>query len=248
DEYVFVVFCGTQKPGYRSRMRDVLFESVDLEEPLVKFGHRGSINRRVNEALDELWVAAPKSTYGIGLGPMLATIGRDHPQATFWFTGHGFGGALATLAALQHMKVAGLYTFGSPMVGDRLFQRAFEIPAWRFVNNTDVLARLPIVGRYRPLKLLVLGKKHPVGELKFIDANGRIGPVEVLPDGSGVDPFTYVRAKLGGAREAVADHAPLRYSVRTWNDYVGIAPIQAVQRPRLFSKWFGATLKWSAVA
>src|SRR4030095_7456607 len=147
DEYVFVVFCGTQKPGYRSRMRDVLFESVDLEEPLVKFGHRGSINRRVNEALDELWVAAPTSTYGIGLGPMLATIGRDHPQATFWFTGHGFGGALATLAALQHMKVAGLYTFGSPMVGDRLFQRAFEIPAWRFVNNTDVLARLPIVGR-----------------------------------------------------------------------------------------------------
>src|SRR5262249_40829462 len=165
NEFVFVVFCQTRVSSKRRRLRDRFFDwRIRLTTPLVQVGNRGSVNRFVEEALDEIWEIPPTSIYGAGVGSLLDAISRDNPNATFWFAGHGFGGALATLAALRFSRVAGLYTFGSPMIGDRHFQRSFDLPAWSFVDSADIVTRLPRVGRFRPLRLPFFAKYHPVGE------------------------------------------------------------------------------------
>ena len=60
-------------------------------------------------------------------------------------TGHSLGGALATIMASRR-DADELYTFGSPRVGDRCFvkeMRANKVKHYRFVNNNDVVARMP---------------------------------------------------------------------------------------------------------
>jgi triacylglycerol lipase len=88
-----------------------------------------------------------------------------------WVTGHSLGGALATLmvAKLRLEKdepVNGLYTFGSPRAGDRDFARRFDVDFesqdFRYVNNADIVTRIPT----RAMQF-----SH-VGSFRFFDANG----------------------------------------------------------------------------
>ena len=87
-----------------------------------------------------------------------------------WLTGHSLGGAMATLAAaeLVHADEAfyGLYTFGSPRVGDRDFARVFNVEArsrmYRFQNNNDIVTRVPA---------RVMGYSH-VGSFVYISEDG----------------------------------------------------------------------------
>ena len=56
---------------------------------------------------------------------------------------------MATICAgrclLSHIKSEpeGLYTFGSPRVGDKRYVNYTNIPHYRWVNNNDVVARVP---------------------------------------------------------------------------------------------------------
>ncbi len=76
---------------------------------------------------------------------------RNNNQA-LWITGHSLGGALAKLAAawLSAEKVFfnGLYTFGSPRVGDQTFAEHFDVRfktrTFRFVNHNDLVTRVPM--------------------------------------------------------------------------------------------------------
>lgn len=88
-----------------------------------------------------------------------------------WFTGHSLGGALAVLAVaklkLEHdmgFTINGLYTFGQPKVGNGDFARncdfIFYNQMYRFVNNNDVVARLPP------------GKYTHSGRLMYFDSKG----------------------------------------------------------------------------
>ena len=77
---------------------------------------------------------------------------RDNNQP-IWFCGHSLGGALATLAAARNaveaisVQVAGIYTFGSPRVGDKMFTAKFDAAfpgiSFRHVNNADIVPRVP---------------------------------------------------------------------------------------------------------
>ncbi|TDF56782.1 S8 family serine peptidase [Cupriavidus sp. L7L] len=85
-----------------------------------------------------------------------------------WLTGHSLGGALATVAAAEFSQILGhatVHTFGQPRVGDAslqaLFQREFPLRFFRFVNDDDVVARVP------PLY------SH-VGRLVHFDGSGRV--------------------------------------------------------------------------
>lgn len=83
-------------------------------------------------------------------------VGDGHPRK-LWITGHSLGAALATLYAarvqyasgsdvLANVKVQGLYTFGSPRVGDDEFVASLAEPlaklTFRFVNHEDLVTRV----------------------------------------------------------------------------------------------------------
>jgi len=82
------------------------------------------------------------------LGPLLK--GRGRPVAV---TGHSLGGALATLAAydlglaLGEGSLGPIYTFASPRVGDRDFQRAYDqalgARTLRIENSSDLVPEVP---------------------------------------------------------------------------------------------------------
>ena len=93
---------------------------------------------------------------------------------SLWFAGHSLGAALATLATARlkierGTPVNGLYTFGSPRVGDDDFAMAFnqnlEGQTFRYVNNADVVTRVP--------NRIPFGYRD-VGTFLFFDAAGKI--------------------------------------------------------------------------
>ncbi|MGB7086831.1 MAG: lipase family protein, partial [Phormidesmis sp.] len=79
----------------------------------------------------------------------LAEEGKLLPP--LYITGHSLGGALATMAAaalVDHgIRVAGVYTFGQPRVGDRTFVNQLNLKTgsrvFRFVNNNDIVPHVP---------------------------------------------------------------------------------------------------------
>ena len=156
--------------------------------------HAGFVN-----ALDEVWA-------GIS-GALL-----DHKSAgrQLWLTGHSLGGALATLATARLGRIAGLYTYASPRVGDAEFAASLAyINTARFVHANDLVPRMP------PRRL---GYEH-AGPRRFIALDGSIRPAEEPPI---LDETTNFEALFAGAVEAVRlqvfDHAPVLYATHLWND------------------------------
>jgi triacylglycerol lipase len=92
-----------------------------------------------------------------------------------WITGHSLGGALATLATAKlrlekAYPVDGLYTFGSPRVGDENFAIAFDHnfhdQTFRFVNNNDIVPRVPF---------RLMNYRH-VGIFRYFTPRGKLDP------------------------------------------------------------------------
>lgn len=68
-----------------------------------------------------------------------------------YITGHSLGGALATVATQnleQRIKsqIAACYTFGSPRVGNSLYERSTKAPFYRIVHSTDIVTLVPNLG------------------------------------------------------------------------------------------------------
>lgn len=204
---------------------------TDLKAIPVRTDSGGHVHQGFNEALDEIWTT---------LKPHLDAIrSGGGGTRTVWFTGHSMGAALATLAADRFGGdlVQGLYTFGSPPIGDVAFREQFRqrFPAgkcFRLVNNQDVVPHL-----------LSTSPFGHVGELRFIDSANEFvddpSRAAALVDqasrefGHAVDGVTnfiefaarhpsLLRPRLPGfiVPDFLADHAPINYAVRVWNNYV----------------------------
>jgi len=83
-----------------------------------------------------------------------------------YITGHSLGAALATVATQNlerdHVlrdQIAACYTFGSPRVGNREFERDFKSAIYRVVNTTDIVTVVP---------LLAMGYVH-IGDVRFLE-------------------------------------------------------------------------------
>ncbi len=117
----------------------------------------GKVHRGFKTEVDDLW-------------PMLETalIGNEQP---LWFCGHSLGGAMATICAgrcfLSHIESVPeqLFTYGSPRVGDKRYINFVKLDHYRFVNNNDVVTRVPPV---------FMGYRHSGSEV-YLNRDGKIG-------------------------------------------------------------------------
>jgi hypothetical protein len=170
----------------------------------------GRVHNGFKAALDDVWQE------------MLPEIKNLEDQGIkIWLTGHSLGAALATLAAGRLHDVQGLYTFGSPRVGDQDFKAKFRPKAFRVVNGNDIVAGIPAEGPY-----------HHVGELKFIDPkseiNDRSGPVEDSVGTPCIDLSNTAESENESQKfysaafipSSIRNHVPLLYSILLWNELV----------------------------
>jgi len=89
-----------------------------------------------------------------------------------WITGHSLGAALAILASAflssQDINIAGVYTYGSPRLGDDEFGKSFKSSGlwdktYRVVNCNDIVTMIPPPRPY-----------HHVGIPVRVDTNGEV--------------------------------------------------------------------------
>jgi triacylglycerol lipase len=66
-------------------------------------------------------------------------------QIPIYITGHSLGGALAQISAavLGNDQIAACYTFGSPRVGNLVFDLWVKPPSYRLVNYADIVPQVP---------------------------------------------------------------------------------------------------------
>jgi hypothetical protein len=208
-EFVVVAFRGSEVWRRRGKT-DLRVAAADLMTNadfwLTDWPNGGKVHRGFKNALDEVWE---------DLFACLTALQRG--ERKIWMTGHSLGAALATLAADRFGEVQGVYTYGSPRVGNLRFKKNYSNRIYRFVNGSDIVAQIPPEGFY----------VH-VGEPRFIDREGTIRsrPSESTSvffservDGEGA-------ASLGVKNSPKApvlvpyyliDHVPLLYALLIWN-------------------------------
>jgi hypothetical protein len=151
--FAIVAFRGTEtrRREGRTDFRDILADlGADADIRLIDSGQGGKVHQGFRGALDEVWEN------------LLAALRRLRRRGRkLWMTGHSLGAAIATLAADRYGDIQGLYTFGSPRVGDAAFKDDFFVNTYRLVHNNDVVTKVPPAGLY----------VH-VGELKYLDSRG----------------------------------------------------------------------------
>jgi hypothetical protein len=213
---VVLAFRGTQVDDFWSSLIDF---TTDVQFLPVPDSHGDLVHAGFLLALHEVWE------------PLITHLRGEQEQSPrpFWITGHSLGGALATVAANlccddPSLRLHGVYTYGSPRVGDSGFGSRIRVPVFRFRNDADLVPHLPPGPPFR----------H-VGRLQFIDGGGHLHS-DVTP---AAELMMDVGAGLVSATDAVtlqtvtrtetafdlplpaflADHAPLNYSVLVWNCY-----------------------------
>lgn len=148
--YDCIVACrGTEADQWNDLKADVNLLSVLAES----IGH---VHCGFKREVDDLW-------------PRLEEALKDN-EKTLWFTGHSLGGAMATICA-GRCKLSqipsdprGLFTFGSPRVGCGRYINYVELKHYRWVNNNDIVCRVPPPW---------MGYRHAGREL-YLNAFGRL--------------------------------------------------------------------------
>jgi triacylglycerol lipase len=158
DEKIVVVFRGSDQ------IKDWL---NDLDVDLVGGPLGGKIHEGFARMLHYVW-----RDLQLEIRQLKLAASQQNRSLPLLLTGHSLGAALATLATAylreKDQPVQGLYSFGSPRVGDRNFARYFNADfgdkTFRIVNQNDMVTRLP------PRALFY---SH-VGQLYFFDGLGKL--------------------------------------------------------------------------
>jgi len=122
---------------------------------------QGKIHIGFNHYVDKIWSG-------------ILTRGMDAKKnnKALWLTGHSLGAAMATIMAYRFATYdigptpAGLFTYGSPRVGNRKFINFFNTLPFehhRWVNDGDIVTKIPFVPFF-----------YHCGKMHKIDVNGVI--------------------------------------------------------------------------
>ena len=148
SEHDRVVACRGTEPQEWNDIRADANALTDLAETV------GRVHRGFKREVDDLWPLVKDH---------LVEDGRD-----VWFTGHSLGGAMAMICAgrceLDDIPIhpVQVVTFGAPRVGTKRYVTHADLDILRWVNNNDVVARVPPMW---------MGYQH-AGKLRYLDADG----------------------------------------------------------------------------
>jgi len=215
-DWIVLAFRGTQVDDFLSSVIDW---SVDALVVPILDGHNNLVHAGFFAGVKEVWADVVAHISGLQ---------AERPRP-LWITGHSLGAALATLAANlcsdqpKQLGLKGLYTYGSPRVGDEGFGKRIPCKVWRFRNNSDIVTHVPIGIVFR----------H-VGELEFIDSAGHPhlgldGTDKLFLEATTLhlspnEAHTMSRMMhMSGGKAPlpgfIADHGPINYAIRLWNCY-----------------------------
>ena len=145
---IFIVFRGTEPNQMKDILADVkAWRKPAREKGLVHFGFAQAIDKVYDNIVH--WINEQKLD----------------GERNITCTGHSLGAALATIMA-SRLDANELYTFGSPRIGNRAFVKEMNndgIKHYRFVNNNDIVTKVPF-----PIRFV----HH--GELVYINHFGNI--------------------------------------------------------------------------
>jgi triacylglycerol lipase len=150
NQHNSVIACRGTEPNEWTDIR------ADVDAVSVLAETAGKVHRGFKREVDNLW-------------PMLETSLMNNKQPVY-FTGHSLGGAMAKICAsrclLSHISTnpQQLFTYGSPRVGNRSYVKFVTLDHYRFVNNNDIVTRVPPIW---------LGYQHSGHEVYF-NRNGDI--------------------------------------------------------------------------
>lgn len=179
NEHDAVVTCRGTEPNEWNDVRADLAIGRALSETV------GWVHKGFKREVDDLW-------------PRLEQALVNNTR-TLWFTGHSLGAAMAAICAgrcaLSHIRSIprALFTFGCPRIGSSRYVNFVQFEAHRWVNNNDIVARVPPAW---------LGYRHK-GQEVYLNSSGKIrcltrwqrikdlwrGFVQGLREGQ-IDPFT----------------------------------------------------------
>lgn len=140
-DYIVVSFRGTKEP------RDFLTDLMIRKKPFLGNGKSesgfGEVHRGFNMAFESVRDQ---------LKATLDAFEAEQSGRPIFVTGHSLGAALAQLAALYLASVgkdvASVYTYGSPRVGNKDFQRGYESllkdRTFLHINNSDIVTTIPL--------------------------------------------------------------------------------------------------------
>jgi triacylglycerol lipase len=165
---------------------------ADLRLGFVLAESVGWVHRGFKREVDDLWPRVEQALV--------------NNTRTLWFTGHSLGGAMAAICAgrckLSYIRSnpRALYTFGSPRIGNGRYVNYVEIESYRWVNNNDIVTRVPPAW---------LGYRHKGQEI-YLNAYGKIR--RLTPWQRVKDRWRgFVRGLGEGNFDHFADHSIGRY-------------------------------------
>lgn len=145
-----VIACRGTEPNEWNDIRADVNAAAVVTEAL------GKVHKGFNAEVNDIW-------------PLLEDA-LVYNTRNLWLCGHSLGGAMATICAgrcfLSELKCTpkGLFTYGSPRVGDRQFVNFVRLDYSRWVNNNDIVTRVPPAW---------MGYRH-AGREYYLDNTGRL--------------------------------------------------------------------------
>lgn len=195
-----ISFTGTEPGGGTS---DFL---TDLDFLPVNSGQGGVVHGGFKKAIDSVWDE---------LGGLIDDLG----DRAIWITGHSLGGALAVHAA-SRILAKGCYTFGSPRVGSKKFNKSILTPIYRVAKSNDIVTRIPtppVYWHHGDTYFITDKQQVLVNPTQLKMLRERLG-------GSGwriaillIKVFVF-KSKLDFIMSYLHGHSPYNYSVFMWNN------------------------------